>query len=68
MTILRRLQGRLWSLSIFRRILDLANWLYDGVKVEAAELEKALEGRRHRMWTFERPTAFAYTHDNIRDL
>ncbi len=49
-------------------MLDLANWLYQGSIVKAEELAKAVKGEPHDIWTFERPAAFAYTLENIRDL
>lgn len=49
-------------------ILDLANWLYAGSILGATDLAKALGGEAHRAWRFERPAAFAYTLDNVREL
>jgi nicotinamidase-related amidase len=67
-TLVKDACGTATELMHMTAMLDLANWLYDGAIVEAAELAKALKGEPHRMWRFERPAAFAYTLENIRRL
>lgn len=49
-------------------ILDMANWLYGGTIVMAAEAVKAIEGRPHKAWRFETPSYFKYTLANIVEL
>lgn len=67
-TIVKDACGTATELMHMTAILDLANWLYDGSIVRAAELEKALRGEPHDIWNFERPAAFAYTLENVHEL
>lgn len=67
-TIVKDACGTATELMHMTAILDLANWLYGGSIVTAAELAKQLSGEPHRAWTFEEPSAFKYTLENVRDL
>ena len=46
-------------------ILDLANWLYGGTIIRAAELAKAVRGEPYAAWQFETPSAFPYTLETV---
>lgn len=67
-TIVKDACGTATELMHMTSILDLANWLYAGSIIDAAELAKALAGQPHRSWRFEKPSAFAYTLENVRTL
>lgn len=67
-TIVKDACGTATELMHMTAILDLANWLYAGSIIRAAELKKALEGAPYSAWRFERPSAFAYTLDNVKSL
>lgn len=67
-TIVKDACGTATELMHMTAILDLANWLYGGSIITAAELGKALAGTSHRAWTFERPSAFTYTLSNVEAL
>ena len=67
-TIVKDACGSATDLMHMTSILDLANWLYAGSILGAADLANALRGQPHRVWRFERPAAFAYTLDNVREL
>ncbi len=67
-TIVKDACGTATELMHMTAVLDLANWLYGGSIVEAKQLAKALAGEPHRIWKFERPAAFSYTIENIREL
>jgi nicotinamidase-related amidase len=49
-------------------ILDMANWNFGGRIFRAAEMVKALQGRRFKAWTFERSNAMAYDASTIDAL
>jgi nicotinamidase-related amidase len=49
-------------------ILDLANWLYAGTIYQTQEFCRALANEPHRAWVFEKPSAFVYTSQNVREL
>jgi len=49
-------------------ILDMANWLYGGMIVSAAEVVKAIGGRPYKAWHFKSPSQFKYTLTNIDEL
>jgi nicotinamidase-related amidase len=67
-TIVKDACGTATELMHMTSILDLANWLYAGTIIDAAELAKALAGEPHKAWRFEKPAAFAYTLENVRSL
>jgi len=67
-TIVKDACGTATELMQMTSILDLANWLYAGSIITAEELKKALEGEPHKVWRFEKPSAFAYTLDNVKAL
>ncbi|MER8401420.1 isochorismatase family cysteine hydrolase [Mesorhizobium sp. M1348] len=67
-TIVKDACGTLTELMHMTAILDLANWLHAGSVVTADNLKNALEGAPHEAWRFERPSAFAYTLENVRSL
>lgn len=67
-TIVKDACGTATELMHMTAMLDLANWLYAGSIIDATELAKALRREPHDIWNFERPAAFAYTLENIREL
>lgn len=67
-TIVKDACGTATELMHMTAMLDLANWLYAGEIIDAGELAKALSGEPHRKWRFERPAAFSYTIENVREL
>lgn len=67
-TIVKDACGSATELMHMTAVLDLANWLYSGSILNAEELAKALNGQPYRGWRFERPAAFAYTLENVRNL
>lgn len=67
-TIVKDACGTATELMHMTSMLDLANWLYAGSIIDAAELAKALSGKPHKAWRFEKPSAFAYTLENVRTL
>lgn len=67
-TIVKDACGTATDLMHMTAILDLANWLYGGTIIGAAELSKALAGQPYQAWRFATPSAFAYTLETVRDL
>lgn len=67
-TIVKDACGTATELMHMTSILDLANWLYAGSIMDADELAKALQGKPHKAWKFDQPSAFAYTLENVRSL
>lgn len=49
-------------------ILDLANWLYGGMIVNASQLDLALAGQAYKAWRFSRPTEFPYTLETVTQM
>ena len=67
-TIVKDACGTATSLMHMTSILDLANWLYGGRIIRAAELAKALAGRAYECWTFDRPNTFPYTIETVEAM
>jgi nicotinamidase-related amidase len=49
-------------------ILDMANWLYGGHVIRAAELAKALAGDDYQAWIFRKPNSMPYTLETLDSL
>jgi nicotinamidase-related amidase len=67
-TIVKDACGTATELMHMTAVLDLANWLYGGHVIRAAELAKALSGERFQAWHFEAPSAFPYTVETVRAM
>lgn len=67
-TIVKDACGTATELMHMTAILDLANWLYGGTIITAAELAKSLAGEPYRAWRFEKPSAFCYTLESVRSM
>lgn len=56
------------SLMHMTSILDLANWLYGGRIIRAAELAKSLAGQPFEAWEFQKPNAYPYTLESVERM
>jgi nicotinamidase-related amidase len=67
-TVVKDACGTATSLMHMTSILDLANWLYGGRIIRAAELAKALAGKPFDSWDFEAPNRFPYTIETVEAM
>ena len=67
-TIVKDACGTATDLMHMTSILDLANWLYGGMILNADELVKGLAGRDYEAWRFTAPNSYPYTLETVEEM
>lgn len=67
-TVVKDACGTETSAAHMTSILNIANWVYGSSIFETDELLKAMKGEEFNAWFWERPGAFMYSIDTIKEM